>query len=154
MPGLPANEGYDEEILLSNTVGTSFAVCPASQPPLRQSLSFEPWLAVQLDDHYVPPAIVLPATPTMATRDEASSVIRLTVQMIAHTAGRLSMPGRCRHLRVLPSREAGEAPESEASRRLCLHYSCQIGRHWQCFGRTLLADTVALVGAGGGNQGG
>ena len=112
-----------------------------AQPVSRlsgQSLTFEPWLAVQLDDHYVPPAIVLPATPTMATRAEASWVISLTVQLIAHTAGRLSMPGRCRHLRVLPSREAGEAPESEASRRLCLHYSCQIGRHWQCFRRTLL----------------
>ena len=72
MPDLPANESYDEEILLSNTVSTSFAVCPASQPPLRQSLSFEPCLAVQLGDHYVPPAIVLPAIPTMATRDEAS----------------------------------------------------------------------------------
>ena len=74
MPDLPANESYDEEILLSNTVSTSWGTSFA-QPVSRlsgQSLSFEPCLAVQLDDHYVPPAIVLPATPTMASRDEAS----------------------------------------------------------------------------------
>ena len=43
MPDLPANESYDEEILLSNTVSTSFAVClvspasPIAQPrPIAQ----------------------------------------------------------------------------------------------------------------------
>ena len=40
MPDLPANESYDEEILLSNTVSTSFAVCPVtanSASPIAQS---------------------------------------------------------------------------------------------------------------------
>ena len=160
MPDLPANESYEEEILLSNTVSTSFAVCPVSPAsPANRSATANRSVS--------DPAWLCSWTTTMCPRrlwSQRSRLWRPETRQVGGfwviallggcTAGRLSMPGRCRHLRVLPSCEGGEAQESEASRRICLHYSCQFGRHWQCPRRTLLADTVALVGAGGENQGG